>query len=130
MGKQFEIAFEGTPDADGMAEVIRATGGLLCAAARTTAPGVRSWHPYGMAGPVDFCAMGMVEALVHAHDIAEGLGIAWDAPGWLAARPLEHLFGQAPGEQDAWHALLVATGRVPGVDRTYVTSWRWHNTGT
>jgi hypothetical protein len=125
----FEVVFEEEPDAEGMAEAIRSTGGLLSAAARTAAPGVLSWHPFGMAGPVDLCAMGVVEGLVHAHDIAEGLGIQWQAPGALAARPLEHLFGQAREPGDAWRELLVATGRVPGPDGIHATSWRWHNTG-
>jgi hypothetical protein len=126
----FDIVFEGTPDAEAMAEVIRATGGLLGAAARTTAAGVLSWHPYGMAGPVDFCAMGAVEAIVHTHDIAQGLDIEWQAPGWLASRVLMHLFGRAAGPSDSWHSLLVATGRVPDDDGAYATSWRWYNTGT
>jgi hypothetical protein len=126
----FDIIFAGEPGADGMAEVVRATGGLLSAAARATGKGVQSWHPYGMAGPADFCAMGAVEAIVHTHDLARGLNIEWDAPDWIAARVLQHLFRQEAGPGDSWHSLLVATGRVPADDGIYATTWRWYNTGT
>jgi hypothetical protein len=125
----FDVVLDGNPDAEGLAEVVRATGGLLAAAGRTTAVGVVSWHPYGMAGPSDFCAMGAVEALVHTHDLSEGLEVPWEAPEWLAARVLQHLFSPEQRPGSAWHALLVATGRVPDDSGAFPTSWRWHNTG-
>ena len=126
----FDVVLDGNPDAAGLAEVVRATGGLLASAARTTAAGTVSWHPYGMAGPSDFCAMGVVEALVHTHDLSEGLHVSWEAPEWLATRVLEHLFSRGERPSSSWHALLLATGRVPGDTGAFTTAWRWHNTGT
>lgn len=126
----FDVVLEGTPEAAELAEVVKATGGLLASVGRTTPAGVLSWHPFGMAGPADFCAMGVVEALVHTHDLALGLGVSWAAPDELAAPVLQHLF-QAPRRQiGAWRDLLVATGRIPDEDGRIVASWRWRNTGT
>jgi hypothetical protein len=74
--------------------------------------------------------MGAVEALVHTHDLSLGLGVPWTAPEWLAARVLQHLFSPTTWPHGSWHALLVATGRIPDDDGRMSTSWRWHNTGT
>jgi hypothetical protein len=70
--------------------------------------------------------MGIVETLVHAHDLAEGLGLAWDPPGDLCSRVLARLFPDAPGSTDPWPTLLWATGRaeLPGHARR--TTWRWY----
>lgn len=125
----FDVILEGDPEAGELAEVVRATGGLLSSVTRTTPSGILSWHPYGMAGPIDFCAMGVVEALVHAHDLAAGLGVSWEAPDALAARALGHLFN-SEREQASWATLLRETGRIPGEDGVYVTQWRWYNTGS
>jgi Mycothiol maleylpyruvate isomerase N-terminal domain len=126
----FEVVLEGEPDADGLAEVVRATGGLLGSVVRTAAPDVLSWHPYGMAGPRDFCAMGVLEALVHTHDLSAGLGVAWTAPAHLAARVLAHLFGRPSPTGDPWSALLLATGRLADEDGAFRTGWRWRNSGS
>jgi hypothetical protein len=83
-----------------------------------------------MTGPADFSAMGAVEALVHTYDLALGLKVSWAAPEGLAARVLQHLFTPPPPQHTAWHALLVATGRIPDDDGLISTSWRWQNTGT
>lgn len=126
----FDVVLEGNPDAEELAEVVRATGGLLASVGRTTPAGVRSWHPYGLAGPADFCAMGAVEALVHTYDVSLGLKVPWAAPEELAALVLQHLFTPAPRQHSSWQALLTATGRIPDDDGFISPSWRWHNTGT
>jgi hypothetical protein len=126
----FDVVLEGNPGAEELAEVLRATGGLLASVGRTTRAGVLSWHPYGMAGPADFCAMGAVEALVHTYDVSLGLKVPWAAPEELAAPVLQHLFTPPPLQHSSWHALLLATGRIPDDDGHISTSWRWHNTGT
>ena len=126
----FDVTLDGEPDAAELAEVMRATGGLLSSVGRTTPPEVLSWHPYGMAGRDDFCAMGVVEALVHAHDLSEGLHLEWQPPPWLAERVLRHLFGKSPSLDASWQALLLATGRIPDDDGVYVERWRWRTTGT
>ena len=109
---------------------MRATGGLLASVGRTTPAGVLSWHPYGMAGPADFCAMGAVEALVHTYDVALGLKVSSAAPEQLPAPVLQHLFAPPPRRHSSWTALLLAAGRIPDDDGHISTSWRWHNTGT
>jgi hypothetical protein len=126
----FDVVLEDESDAEGLAEVMRSTGGLLSAAARTASPEVRSWHPYGMAGPTDFCAMGVAEALVHAHDLSEGLKVSWEAPESLAASVMQHLFQVSPTPGASWSALLLATGRIPDGNGAYSEDWRWYNTGT
>ncbi|MFC7742777.1 maleylpyruvate isomerase N-terminal domain-containing protein [Nocardiopsis composta] len=108
---------------------LEATGGVLAAAVRTTPPEVRAWHPYGDAGPIGFAAMGMVEALVHTHDIAAGLGLGFTPPEEPVARVLDRLFPQAPGTGDPWSELLWCTGRgtLPGHEAP--DGWRWHGEG-
>lgn len=126
----FDVILDGEPTAEGLAEVVLATGGLLSSVCRTTDTDVVSWHPFGMAGPVDFCAMGVVEALVHTHDLSEGLDVSWQAPDSLADRVLRHLFPLVARADSAWRTLLVATGRVPDEIGVFATSWRWQNTGS
>jgi hypothetical protein len=61
-------------------ESIVMCGGLLGRAVSPASPGARSYHPYGTSDPEGFAAMDVVELLVHAHDIARGLNVAWDPP--------------------------------------------------
>ncbi|MFF8288237.1 GNAT family N-acetyltransferase [Streptomyces sp. NPDC016309] len=118
----------------GLIRVIGATGGLLSAAVRTTPAGVRAWHPSGMAGADGFAAMGVVEALLHTHDILGALdgtdsadGTGWRPPGRLCARVLDRLFPHVPGSGDPWRTLLWATGRAGPDRRTRPAAWRWYN---
>ncbi|MEU8676471.1 VOC family protein [Streptomyces sp. NPDC048560] len=110
----------------GLLQTLEASGALLAAMVRTTAPEVRSYHVYGVSDAEGFGAMGIVETLVHTHDIAEGLGITWSPPRDLCDRVLARLFPDAPADEDRWTVLLRSTGRaeLPGGDR--VTSWKWH----
>ena len=115
-----------TAGPDGLLQVLDASGALLVAMVRTTAPEVRAHHVFGASDPEGFAAMGIVETLVHTHDLAEGLGLAWDPPGDLCSRVLARLFPDAPGSTDPWPTLLWATGRaeLPGHARR--TTWRWY----
>ncbi|MCW2870597.1 maleylpyruvate isomerase N-terminal domain-containing protein, partial [Actinacidiphila oryziradicis] len=72
----------------GLLQVLEASGALLTAIVRTTPPTVRSHHVFGAADPEGFAAMGIVETLVHTHDIAMGLGIGWTPPVDLCDRVL------------------------------------------
>ena len=56
--------------------------------------------------------MGIVETLVHTHDLAAGLGLDWTPPAELCARTLARLFPDAPEDADPWTALLWCTGRA------------------
>ena len=110
----------------GLLQVLEATGALLVAMVRTTPVDVRGYHGFGVSDPEGFAAMGVVETLVHIHDIAEGLGLTWDPPADLCARVLARLFPDAPTTTQPWPTLLWATGRseLPGYQRR--TSWRWY----
>lgn len=111
----------------GLLQVLEASGALLVAMVRTTLAEVRAHHGHGASDPEGFAAMGIVETLVHTHDLAVGLGLAWDPPGELCARVLARLFPDAPRATDPWPTLLWATGRaeLPGYGR--LNSWRWHS---
>ncbi|MFB8142760.1 VOC family protein [Streptomyces parvus] len=109
----------------GLLATVEARGALLASMVRTTPPEVRAYHVYGVSDPEGFAAMGVVETLVHAHDIAEGLGLEWAPPAALCDRALARLFPDAPAGGDRWAVLLWATGRaeLPGHPRR--TAWRW-----
>jgi hypothetical protein len=112
----------------GLLQVLEASGALLTAIVRTTPPTVRSHHTFGAADPEGFAAMGIVETLVHTHDIAVGLGISWTPPVELCDRVLARLFPDAPTDTDRWSTLLWATGRAELPGRRRLTKWRWYGT--
>ncbi|MEU4212660.1 maleylpyruvate isomerase N-terminal domain-containing protein [Streptomyces sp. NPDC026206] len=111
----------------GLFQVLEASTGLLAAMVRTKPPQTRAFHSYGVSDPEGFAAMGVVEALVHAHDVAAGLGVTWEPPAALCERTLARLFPDAPTGADPWPTLLWATGRteLPGHPRR--ASWRWRS---
>lgn len=127
------VRFEVYADTDAApAEVLEfaeAGGRILAATVRACPPQVRGWHPTGMADPEGFAGMGCVEALVHGHDIAQGLGLALDPPRKVCSRVLARLFPHAVADLadlDPWMALLWATGRIALPGRPRVAHWRWH----
>ncbi|KPI06784.1 GCN5-related N-acetyltransferase [Actinobacteria bacterium OV450] len=124
----FDISADPGTTPSGLIDVIEATGGLLSAAVAVTPPEVRAWHPYGMAGPDGFAAMGVVETLLHTHDILNGLGVHdWEPDADLCEQVLDRLFPHVPRTAAPWPALLWATGRtgLPGLPRRRV--WRWYS---
>lgn len=126
----FDLILEGTPDPSGLRDVVRGTGGVLSAVVRSVDSTTRSWHPYGVAGPIDFAAMGIVEVLVHTEDLSRGLGFVWEPPIELCVRVLDHLFMDAPKGYDPWSTLLWATGRLALGDNPRQSNWRWKNSGS
>jgi hypothetical protein len=127
-GPQSVVFAERAQGNAGLVRVLEACGGLLLAAVHRAGPEVRGWHPYGIADPAGFAAMGTVETLVHLHDVAGGLGFAWQPDEDVVRRTLDRLFPQAPAGQDPWPTMLWATGRgaLPGRDR--LDEWRWDST--
>ncbi|MFJ9625599.1 VOC family protein [Streptomyces sp. NPDC101181] len=109
----------------GLLATLEASGALLASMVRTTPSGVRSYHGHGVSDPEGFAAMGVVETLVHTHDLAAGLGLAWSPPAALCDRALARLFPEAPAGGDRWAVLLWATGRAELPDRPRRTGWRW-----
>ncbi|MFE0420903.1 hypothetical protein [Streptomyces sp. NPDC058953] len=110
----------------GLMQVLEASGALLVAMVRTTPPHVRAHHSHGASDPEGFAAMGIVETLVHTHDLASGLDLDWTPPADLCTRVLTRLFPDAPTTTPPWPTLLWATGRaeLPGHPR--LTKWRWY----
>ena len=80
----------------GLLEVLEACGALLSAIVRVSLPELRAYHVFGVSDPAGFAAMGVVEALVHTHDVATALGLGWTPDADLAARVLSRLFPDAP----------------------------------
>jgi GNAT superfamily N-acetyltransferase len=125
----FEITLdEGTGNA-GLLQVIQATGTILAATVRTTPREVRAFHPYPFrsADREGFAAMGVAEVLAHTHDIAEGLGLAYEPPAALPEYVLTRIFPHVRPDTDPWRTFLWATGRGDLPGRAPVTEWRWRN---
>jgi hypothetical protein len=61
-------------------EFAEACGRILAATVRTSPAQVWANHPSGIADPGALPGWGCVEALVHGHDIAQGLGLTLDPP--------------------------------------------------
>lgn len=125
----FEITLdEGTGNAD-VLDVVVATGGLLAAAVATTPAGVRAFHPYPFrsADREGFAAMGVAEVLLHTHDMATGLGVAYEPPAELCEDLLTRIFPQVRPGPAPWPTLLWATGRGDLPGRAPVTRWTWRN---
>jgi hypothetical protein len=110
----------------GLLQVLEACGALLVAMVRTTPPEVRAHHVFGASDAEGFAAMGIVETLVHMHDLAEGLGLDWTPPADVCARVLARLFPHVSDVTDPWPTLLWATGRVELPGRPRLTVWRWY----
>jgi hypothetical protein len=110
---------------EGVVRMLDACGGMLVALARTRPGDVRGYHPYGVSDPPGFAAMGTVETLLHLHDVAAPLGLAWDPDPAVVRRVLERLFPEEPAAQEPWPTLLRVTGRDPAVPLDY---WRWDGT--
>jgi hypothetical protein len=112
---------------DGLVTALDAAAGLLYAVVAVKPPEARAHHTFGVADPEGFAAMGVIETLVHTHDLVTGLGLAaWEPPADLCARTRHRLFPHAPADTDPWPTLLWATGRgeLPGRER--LDKWRWY----
>jgi len=109
----------------GLVRVVEACGALLVATVRTRPPQVRAYHDAGVLDTAGFAAMGILETLVHMHDVAEGLGLTWAPPADLCDRVLARFFPDAPTDADRWVTLLWATGRAELAGRPRLTEWRY-----
>lgn len=113
----------------GLAEALTASAELLATQVEAASPDLRAYHPFGLSDPAGFAAMGVVEILVHAHDILAGLDRpTLPFPDGLADRALARLFPDAPDDASADALLLWCTGRIALPDRPRQTRWRWDST--
>jgi hypothetical protein len=110
----------------GLLQVLEVCGVFLASSVRDAPAGRRAYHVFGVSDPAGFAAMGVVETLVHGHDLALGLRLRWEPPAELCARALTRLFPNAPTDGDPWPTLLWATGRGPLAGRQHRGGgWRW-----
>lgn len=125
----FELSLEEGTDNAGALRVIGAMGALLAAAVRTTPRDVRAFHPYPFrsANREGFAAMGVVEVLLHTHDISEGLGLSYEPAPELCDFVLTRLFPHVQPGPTPWLTLLWAPDRGELADRAPVAEWRWNN---
>lgn len=107
----FDTSRAMTPDQ--LREVVRVSAGMLAAAVRTADPDCTGWHPHGHFTAAGFAAIGAAEGLIHGHDIAAGLGMAWAPKPKLCEQVLAAVFpnAQRPAGLTALTALLIETGR-------------------
>jgi hypothetical protein len=119
-----EARLESRATPETLIRVVAMCGDLLRLAVAATPRDARAWHPNGVSDPEGFAAMGIVEVLVHTHDIAIGLGVEWRPPGGLSAPVLLRLFPDAPSG-DPSDVLLWCTGRAALGELPRQTQWRW-----
>jgi hypothetical protein len=119
------FADAGTGNA-GLVQIFEACGKFLSSLATIVPPDTRAYHMSGVSDPEGFAAMGLVEVLVHMHDVAAGLGIGWTPPEDLCDRGLYRLFPNAPAGTGRWETLLWATGRGEVAGRERLAQWRWY----
>jgi hypothetical protein len=106
---------------------VSSAAAVLAAVVEAAPPAARAYHPVGNSDPVGFCAMGCDELLVHAHDVASGLGVPFRAPDEVAAGVLGRLFPWAPPGGDPWATLLWANGRLALAGDRVAPDWRWQS---
>lgn len=119
-----EATIEAGATPDDLLSAIEMCGELLSLAVSSAPTNVRAYHPCGTSDPEGFAAMGVLEVLVHTHDIAQGFSVVWEPPADLCSRVLARLFPDAPaGSPTA--VLLWCTGRSPLGDLPRQAGWRW-----
>jgi hypothetical protein len=105
---------------------IEIAAAILADVVRAAPPDARGWHTAGMADGTGFVGMACTEILVHAADVAEGLGVAFAPPADLAARVLARLFPWTPTAGAPWARLRWACGRAALDDRPQLApDWYW-----
>ncbi|GAA2361587.1 maleylpyruvate isomerase N-terminal domain-containing protein [Dactylosporangium salmoneum] len=109
----------------GLLRALDACGAMLAAVVDVAPPARRGWHPDGLSDPEGFAAMGVLEVLVHAWDVAETVERPWDPPAELCRQVLDRLFTDLPEGAAPWPTLLWATGRGELPGHAVRASWRW-----
>jgi hypothetical protein len=107
--------------------VLTAAGALLAAMVQVSPPELRAFHPFGLADPEGWAAIGIVELIVHMRDVADALGATWQPDEDLCARILARVFAplELPSGGTAWEQLLWATGRASWDGAPKRDQWRW-----
>ena len=111
----------------GAIRVLYASGALLAAMVTVSPPDLRAYHPFGLADPEGWAAIGLVELIVHMRDVAGGLGATWQPDEDLCGRILDRVFAplELPAGGTRWQTLLWATGRASWDGAPKLDKWRW-----
>ncbi len=115
-----------TPDL--LLRAIDACARLLRSAVTTAEPGLRAWHPTGVADLSGWVAMATVDGLVHTWDLTAALGRPWLPSAELAGFAVERLFPERPDHDDPGTLLLWCTGRIALPDHPRRSEWKWDPT--
>jgi hypothetical protein len=108
----FEITMTDGAEPEGLLRTIGVCGAILQRTVGAAQPGDRGYHVYGTSDAEGFTAMGVVETLVHAYDIATALGLDWRPPAEMCAPVLVRLFPDAPpGDPVSRPAVVHRTNR-------------------
>lgn len=116
-----------TEDPERLIATLTAFSNTLAYVVDGVPPGVRGFHPDGLADGTGFAAMGCDELLVHTRDAATGLGLEFEPPEVLSRLVLRRLFPAAPKDADPWQALLWANGRIELPGRARQVDWHRHS---
>jgi hypothetical protein len=115
-----------TPWPAQLVEAMQVAGRVVAGVVATTPEDVRAiiWRrpQSALAPPADFAPRAALEAILHGHDVAAGLGVPYEPPAGLCARLRDHTHRwphwKAPGwtslarTTDPWQDLLDASGRA------------------
>jgi hypothetical protein len=111
---------------DGLLNLVEATAAVLAATVRVAPADARGWHGYGVADAEGFLAMGVAELVLHSHDIATGLGLAYEPSPGVCERVVSRLCPTVePDGEPPFALLLWASGRRDLPGREPVKRWRW-----
>lgn len=115
------VAPRAWPDAtqDELLDAIVGCAAAMANAARQSPLGAAGFHVTGMKDAEAFLAMEVVDLLVHAEDVAQGLGLNFDPPDDLCEIALDSGHPDQAGRRPAWPALLWLWGRPHPI----TTSW-------
>jgi hypothetical protein len=117
----------------GLLQVLAAAGGMFVGVAEVCASNTLGWHTFGLSDLEGFIAMGVVELVVHLHDVTQAFNVSFDVSAALCEKLLVRLFPIATQNMqehaaDPWIALLWATGRSPLGPLPRQEIWAWDAT--
>jgi uncharacterized protein (TIGR03083 family) len=101
------------PDAtqEEMLDAIVGCAAAMANAARQSPPGSMGFHVSGMHDAEGFLAMDVVDLLVHAEDVTQGLGLDFSPSDELCEVALDFGHPEYAGRRPAWPTLLWVWGR-------------------
>jgi Mycothiol maleylpyruvate isomerase N-terminal domain len=120
----FETVLEHPSDTEELVALVHAGGTVLARTVAATSEHARAFHFFGISDAPGFAAMGIVETLVHGHDVALGLGVTLSLPERPCRYALDRLFPEPP-DGPAPDVLLWCTGRAPLFGVPAPATWRW-----